>query len=126
MSTNCASEQRMTRLSGGELGLDSRPCTEEIWASDQWRELFAFGKSERLEFEQVSNGYIPITRRPAGDVKALTDCGGYETEYRVVLPMDACADRPRSRRVRRQGKPQSAALPVAQAQGRQAPDIMGG
>ena len=59
-----------------------------IWASEQWRELFAFEKSERLEFERILQRVHSDDREAVryAMAKALADCGEYETEYRVVLP----------------------------------------
>ena len=84
------SEQRMSLdVEAANFGIWIRDLARnEIWASDQWRELFGFGKLERLEFERILQQVHPDDREALRQAmaKALADCGGYETEYRVVLP----------------------------------------
>ena len=60
----------------------------EIWASDKWRAIFGFTKSERLNLDEVMQRVHPEDREAVLQVraKAIADCGHYETEYRVVLP----------------------------------------
>jgi PAS domain S-box-containing protein len=61
---------------------------DEVWASDKWRTLFGFTKSERIDL----NGYLqklhPEDRVDVRQTlaKALSSDGHYETEYRVLLP----------------------------------------
>jgi PAS domain S-box-containing protein len=61
---------------------------DEIWATDKWRELFGFGKSERLDVNCVLQRLHPEDREAVSKTlaKALSSEGTYETEYRVVLP----------------------------------------
>ena len=60
----------------------------EIWACDKWRELLGFGKSERIDLNCFLQRLHPEDREAVNQTlaKALDDEGGYETEYRVVLP----------------------------------------
>jgi PAS domain S-box-containing protein len=59
----------------------------EIWASDKWRELLGFGKSERIDLKGFLQRVHPEDREAVKQTiaKALGGKGGYETEYRVVL-----------------------------------------
>jgi two-component system sensor kinase FixL len=60
----------------------------EIWATDKWRELFGFEKSERLDVDRILQKLHPKDREAVSKTfaKALGGEGGYEIEYRVVLP----------------------------------------
>jgi two-component system, LuxR family, sensor kinase FixL len=60
----------------------------EIWATDKWRELFGFEKSERLDIHRILQKLHPKDREAVSKTfaKALGGEGGYEIEYRVVLP----------------------------------------
>jgi len=84
------SEQRM-ELSAGAAGLgvwERDLVRNEIWASDQSRELFGFGKSDRLDFNAFLQKLHPDDREPVRQLlaKAIRDKATYETEYRIVLP----------------------------------------
>jgi two-component system, LuxR family, sensor kinase FixL len=60
----------------------------EITATDQWRALFGFTKSERLHFDDAVGRLHPddreMTRRAVD--KASQGDGRYQIEYRVILP----------------------------------------
>ncbi len=85
-----ASEQRMTLAAeAANLGVWFREfARNEIWASDQWRAMFGFAKSERLELDRVLQRLHPDDREVVRQAmaKATAGDGDYETEYRVLLP----------------------------------------
>ena len=60
----------------------------EIWASDQWRALFGFALSERLELVDILQRVHPEDREPFEQTLAnvLERGGDYETQYRILLP----------------------------------------
>jgi two-component system, LuxR family, sensor kinase FixL len=60
----------------------------EIWATDEWRELLGFGKSERIDLDGFLQKLHPEDREPVNRTfaKAVGGEGEYETEYRVMLP----------------------------------------
>jgi PAS domain S-box-containing protein len=60
----------------------------EIWATDKWRELFDFEKSERLDVHRILQKLHPKDREGVRKAfaKALGGEGSYEVDYRVVLP----------------------------------------
>ena len=62
----------------------------EVWATDKWRELLGFAKSERIDLNSFLQKLHPEDREAVSQTlaKALRDEGGYETEYRVVLSPD--------------------------------------
>ena len=84
------SEQRMTLATdAANLGIWIRDLTRnEIWATDKWRALFGFAKSERFDF----NGYFQRLHPQDRDAvsraltKAVESDGHYEMEYRVLRP----------------------------------------
>ena len=84
------SEQRMALAAAAtNLGVWVRDLARnEIWASDQWRALFGFEKSERLELDDVLQRLHPEDRESLSQTlaDALERGGGYETEHRIVLP----------------------------------------
>ena len=84
------SEQRMTlAVDAAKFGIWIRDLARnEIWASDQWRALFGFGKTERLELPRILEKVYPEDREPLRQTleSALERGGDYETEYRIVLP----------------------------------------
>jgi two-component system, LuxR family, sensor kinase FixL len=84
------SEQRMALAThAANLGIWVRDLVrDEIWATDKWRELFDFEKSERLDLHRILQRLHPEDREAVGKAfaEALGGEGGYETEYRVVLP----------------------------------------
>jgi PAS domain S-box-containing protein len=83
------SQQRMALAThAANLGIWVRDLVrEEIWASDKWRELFGFEKSELLDFHWILKRLHPEDREAVSRTlaKALSGEGAYETEYRVVL-----------------------------------------
>ena len=62
----------------------------EIWASDKWRELFGFESSEPLDLEAIVQRVHPDDRgrlRQAHTEAAHNENdGGYDAQYRLVLP----------------------------------------
>jgi two-component system sensor kinase FixL len=60
----------------------------EIWATDKWRELLGFEKSERIELNGFLQKLHPDDREAVGRIfaKAMSGEGGYEMEYRVEPP----------------------------------------
>lgn len=83
-------EHRMTLASeAANLGIWIRDVVRnEVWASDKWRELFGFKKSDRIELDGVLQRLHPEDRETVRQTltNALEPDGQYETEYRVVLP----------------------------------------
>ncbi len=84
------SEQRMKlAVEAANFGIWIRDLARnEIWASDQWRDLFGFAESERLELAGILQRVHPEDREPLRQTlaNALERGGSYETEYRIVLP----------------------------------------
>ena len=84
------SEQRMSlAVEAANFGIWIRDLARnEIWASDQWRALFGFALSERLELTNVLQRVHPEDREPLHQTLAnvLERGGDYETEYRILLP----------------------------------------
>lgn len=84
------SEERMVLATdAADLGIWTRELTRnEIWASDKWRELFGFTKSERLDFDRFLQRLHPDDREAmqAAMAKACAGAGNYKKEYRVLLP----------------------------------------
>jgi PAS domain S-box-containing protein len=84
------SEQRMALATqAANLGIWVRDLVrDEIWATEKWRELFGFEKSERLDLHCLLQRLHPKDREAVSKTfaEALGGEGGYETEYRVVLP----------------------------------------
>jgi two-component system sensor kinase FixL len=60
----------------------------EIWASDQWRAMFDFTKSERLHVDKFLQRLHPDDREMGRRTlaKAHQGDGRYQTEFRVLLP----------------------------------------
>jgi len=60
----------------------------EIWATDKWRALFGFPKTERLEFDRILERIHSEDRDTFRSVqkKATEGEGSYELEYRVMFP----------------------------------------
>jgi len=84
------SEGRMSlAVEGADFGIWIRDLARnEIWATDKWRALFGFSKSERLELDRILERFHPEDRdafRMAIE-KAAEGDGRYEVDYRVVLP----------------------------------------
>ena len=84
------SEQRMTlAVDAANFGIWVRDLARnEIWASDRWRALFGFAKTERLELAVILERVHPEDRESLSQTFAsvLEHGGDYETQYRVVLP----------------------------------------
>jgi PAS domain S-box-containing protein len=84
------SQQRMALATqAANLGVWVRDLAkDEIWATDKWRELFGFEKSERLDVDSILQRAHSKDREAVSETfrKALGGEGSYETEYRVVLP----------------------------------------
>ena len=84
------SERRMSlAATAANLGIWIRRFVgDEIWATEKWRELFGFEKSERLDMQCFLQRVHPIDRETVRQLlaKALLDTAGYEAEYRIVLP----------------------------------------
>ena len=83
------SEQRMTlAVDAANFGIWIRDLARnEIWASGQWRDLFGFGKEERLELANILERVHPEDRESFGRTLAsvVARGGRYEIEYRVAL-----------------------------------------
>jgi PAS domain S-box-containing protein len=84
------SEQRMSLAAdAANLGIWIRDFVgDKIWATEKWRELFGFEKSERLDMHCFLQRLHPADREPVRHLlaSALLDKAGYEAEYRIVLP----------------------------------------
>ncbi len=84
------SQQRMALATHAvNLGIWVRDLVRnEVWATDKWRELLGFAKSERIDLNSFLQKLHPEDREAVSQTfaKALSGEGGYETEYRVVLP----------------------------------------
>lgn len=84
------SEARMTLAAdAANLGIWTRDFVlNEIWATDKWRALFGFSMSEHLELNPILQRLHPEDREILTQTlaRAVEGGGGYETEYRIVLP----------------------------------------
>jgi two-component system, LuxR family, sensor kinase FixL len=84
------SQQRMALAThAAKLGIWVRDLVRnEVWATDEWRALLGFGKSEPIDLNAFLQKLHPEDREAVSQTlgKALDGQGGYETEYRVVLP----------------------------------------
>jgi PAS domain S-box-containing protein len=84
------SEQRMTLATDAtNVGIWIRDLVRnEIWATDKWRALIGFTKSERIDLDSYLQKLHPEDREAVRQilVKAVVSDDHYETEYRVVLP----------------------------------------
>ncbi len=83
------SEQRMALATeAAQLGTWSRDLSrDEIWASDKWRELFGFTKSERLDLDRFIQRLHPEDRVRIHQAFVNAEhTGHYECEYRVIQP----------------------------------------
>jgi two-component system sensor kinase FixL len=60
----------------------------EIWASDRWRSLFGFTKTERIDLDGFLQRIHPEDRGAIGDLMARPTASeaSYDREYRLVLP----------------------------------------
>jgi two-component system, LuxR family, sensor kinase FixL len=61
---------------------------DEIWATDNGRQLFGFGKSERINFARLLDSLHPDDREPVSHAfaKSFNGNGDYESEHRVLVP----------------------------------------
>src|SRR5271166_1607054 len=84
------SQQRMALAThAANLGIWVRDLVRnEIWATDKWRELLGFAKPERIDLNGFLQKLHPEDREAVSQTfaKALGGEGGYEMEYRVLLP----------------------------------------
>jgi two-component system sensor kinase FixL len=84
------SQQRMAlAIHAANLGIWVRDLVRnEVWATDEWRALLGFGKSERIDLNGFLQKLHPEDREAVRQTlgKVLGGEGAYETEYRVVLP----------------------------------------
>lgn len=84
------SDQRLSLATdAGNLGIWVRDLArDEIWATDKWRELFGFDKSERLSMHRILQRLHPGDRDSFSQTltKALEVGGPYEKDYRIILP----------------------------------------
>jgi two-component system, LuxR family, sensor kinase FixL len=60
----------------------------EIWASDEWRTMFGFERSEPLNIERYLERLHPEDREAVLrlQTEAIEGGGTYETEYRILFP----------------------------------------
>ena len=83
-------QKRMTLAAeAANLGIWVRDLRgDKIWANNQWRVLFGYAPSERLELAGILQRLHPDDREPHRRTlaDALARCCGYEAEYRIVLP----------------------------------------
>jgi two-component system sensor kinase FixL len=85
-----ARDQQMTLAAeAANLGFWFRESAgDEFWASDQWRVLFGFTRSEQVRLDSFLQRLHPddreITRQTLND--AYQGDGRYDIEYRVLLP----------------------------------------
>jgi two-component system sensor kinase FixL len=84
------SQQRMDLAArAANLGIWVRDLVRnDNWATDEWRALLGFGKSDRIDLNGFLQKLHPEDREAVSQTfaKALDSEDGYETEYRVVLP----------------------------------------
>jgi two-component system sensor kinase FixL len=84
------SEERMRlAVEGADFGIWIRDLERnEIWATNKWRALFGFSQTEQLELAKILERIHPDDRDKFGFVlkQATEGDGGYEAEYRIVLP----------------------------------------
>lgn len=83
-------QKRMTLAAeAANLGIWIRDLEHnEMWASDEWRMMFGFTKSEPLNLDRYLQRIHPEDREAVLRVRAEAIAGGgsYDTEYRIVLP----------------------------------------
>lgn len=83
------SEQRMALATdAANLGIWIRDLVQDkIWATQNWRSLLGFTKSEPIDLNAFLQKLHPGDREAISRTLAsVADGGQYETEYRVVLP----------------------------------------
>ena len=82
-------ERLLLAAEAAHLGIWVRDLTRnDIWATDSWRALFGFAKSERLDLDGILRRLHPDDRETVQCTlaRALEGDGRYEMDYRVVLP----------------------------------------
>src|SRR5688572_30396620 len=82
-------ERLLLAAEAAHLGIWVRDLTRnDIWATDSWRALFGFAKSERLDLDGVLRRVHPDDRETVQRTlaRALEGDGSYEIDHRVVLP----------------------------------------
>ena len=82
-------ERLLLAAEAAHLGVWIRDLTRnDIWATDSWRALFGFTKSERLDLDGILLRLHPDDREMVQCTlaSALEGDGRYEMDYRVVLP----------------------------------------
>jgi PAS domain S-box-containing protein len=84
------SEQQMSLAAdAANLGIWIRDLVgDQIWATDKWRQLFGFEKWEWLDMHRFLQRVHPEDRDTVSKslTKAREAGGGYEKEYRIILP----------------------------------------
>jgi two-component system, LuxR family, sensor kinase FixL len=84
------SEDRMIMAAeAANLGIWVRDLTrKEIWATDNWRALFGFSKSEPLSLDDFLHRLHPDERETVRQAlaRAIEGDGRYQMEHRLVLP----------------------------------------
>ncbi len=86
------SEARMSlAVDAADFGIWIRDLTRhEIWASEKWRKLFGFAPSEHVEFDAIVKRVHPDDRERIERAHTMaiegSNEGGYQAEYRLVLP----------------------------------------
>jgi PAS domain S-box-containing protein len=60
---------------------------DEIWITDQGRELFGFAPAERIDLNRILDVLHPEDREGVGQAvtRTVQDGGGFEREYRIVV-----------------------------------------
>jgi two-component system, LuxR family, sensor kinase FixL len=86
----CESEQRLSLAAdAANLGIWVWDLARnEIWANDQWRAWFGFGKTEKIDFDRYLEKLHPEDREGVRQTqaKAIGGESHYQTVYRVLLP----------------------------------------
>jgi two-component system, LuxR family, sensor kinase FixL len=83
-------EERVTLAAdAAQLGVwEFDTTTERIWVSDKVRQLFQFPQDREITYREFESRVHPEDRAARDRVmrRAIQTQGGYETEYRIVLP----------------------------------------
>jgi len=83
-------EERMNlAVEGAHFGIWIRDLVRnDIWATDNWRALFGFKKTETLELESILQRIYPEDRDAVRMLlaRAIENNGNYQAEYRLILP----------------------------------------
>lgn len=73
----------------GQLGVwEVNTATSKVWVSDKLRELFQIAPGTEVDYETFQNRVHPEDQRlrSAAIKRAIDTKGGYEIEYRILLP----------------------------------------